>query len=108
MCGLTGRKNTDPEIHHIDGDKGNNDIRNLVVLCHEHHQYAQMGISKGKSSLTARKLKPEHVRSYREKWLIACWLAEKIQISSEDRSLVLKGIPKRIAKLKSTNKRRRT
>jgi hypothetical protein len=24
-------------VHHIDGDHGNNDPRNLVPLCHEHH-----------------------------------------------------------------------
>jgi hypothetical protein len=25
------------EVHHVDGDHGNNDPRNLVPLCHEHH-----------------------------------------------------------------------
>jgi predicted restriction endonuclease len=26
------------EVHHIDGDKTNNDARNLVPLCREHHR----------------------------------------------------------------------
>jgi hypothetical protein len=32
------------QVHHIDGDKANNDPRNLVPLCREHHRlfaYAQ-------------------------------------------------------------------
>jgi predicted restriction endonuclease len=26
------------EVHHVDGDHGNNDARNLVPLCRKHHK----------------------------------------------------------------------
>jgi hypothetical protein len=26
------------QVHHVDGDKANNDPRNLVPLCREHHR----------------------------------------------------------------------
>ncbi|WP_294121799.1 HNH endonuclease signature motif containing protein [Sphingomonas sp.] len=54
------------QIHHIDGDPSNNDPKNLAAVCLEHHDMAT-----ATSGLT-KKLKPDDVRAYKEKWEAAC------------------------------------
>ena len=39
VCGATG----DLEVHHIDGDRSNNSLENLVPLCEEHHRAVHRG-----------------------------------------------------------------
>ena len=34
------------EVHHIDGDRNNNSIKNLIVVCPTHHKEYQLGIRK--------------------------------------------------------------
>lgn len=65
------------QIHHIDGDPTNNDLANLACLCHDHHDMATMT-----TSLT-KKLKPNHVRSYKIQWEGAC--AKNIYALSRER-----------------------
>ena len=52
------------QIHHIDGNKQNNDQSNLIVLCVRHHDEAEM--SKEGRSFTAN-LTPAQLRLYKEK-----------------------------------------
>ena len=42
-CSLTRCLEHIVEIHHIDGNRENNDINNLVVLCDKHHKLAHQG-----------------------------------------------------------------
>jgi hypothetical protein len=50
-------------LHHIDGDPSNNNIRNLAVLCHEHHAQAS------KRSGISRTLSPGQLRISMNQWL---------------------------------------
>jgi len=61
-CVICGRSQV--QIHHIDGNRQNNDESNLIVLCVNHHDEAEM--SKGGQSFTAN-LTPEQLRLYKEK-----------------------------------------
>ena len=51
------------QIHHIDGDPGNNEFENLVVLCLEDHDRTQ---SKGGFG---RKLDADEIIQYRDDWI---------------------------------------
>lgn len=45
---LTKVKSTNLEVHHIDGDKTNNNENNLTVLCKScHHKYGHINIREG-------------------------------------------------------------
>jgi hypothetical protein len=52
------------QIHHIDGNKENNEESNLIVLCANHHDEAEM--SKKGRSFTAN-LTPEQLRIYKKR-----------------------------------------
>lgn len=54
------------QIHHIDSDPSNNEIKNLAVLCLKHHDQATM--QAGLSS----KLNPRDVREYKRTWEARC------------------------------------
>jgi len=54
-------------IHHIDGDNGNNAISNLAVLCLVHASQADAGLAKGKLG-SGKKLKPDAVAEYKNQW----------------------------------------
>ncbi len=54
-CGKRGE-----EIHHIDGNKFNNDIDNLVLICHYHHDDASV-----KNGLIKR-LNPRQIKQRRD------------------------------------------
>lgn len=51
------------QIHHIDGNSLNNDLRNLAVLCLDCHNETQISGGFG------RKLSPEQVILYRDDWI---------------------------------------
>lgn len=55
------------QIHHIDGDKSNNDPLNLAVLCLDHHSEADIGLVPGKQG-AGRKLTPQEVKRHKELW----------------------------------------
>ncbi len=57
---------TSVQLHHIDGDPGNNDASNLACLCMDHHDSAT-----SKTGLT-RKLMPDHVAKYKSDWEARC------------------------------------
>ncbi len=61
-CVICGRPQV--QIHYIDGNKQNNDESNLIVLCVNHHNEAEM--SKGGQGFTGN-LRPEQLRLYKEK-----------------------------------------
>ena len=61
-CVICGRSQV--QIHHIDGNKQNNEESNLIVLCVNHHDEAEM--SKGGQSFTAN-LTRKQLRLYKEK-----------------------------------------
>ncbi|HET7552355.1 MAG TPA: HNH endonuclease signature motif containing protein [Gemmatimonadaceae bacterium] len=50
------------QVHHIDGDPGNNAFENLAVLCLQHHHEATVGPGLG------RGLSPTLIRQYRDVW----------------------------------------
>jgi hypothetical protein len=54
------------QIHHIDGDRANNDPVNLATLCTDHHDLASMQIG------LTKKLKPAEVAHYKETWEARC------------------------------------
>ncbi len=54
------------QIHHIDGDRTNNEWENLAVLCLDCHSRVT-----GDEGL-GRKYKPEEVTLYKERWEVAC------------------------------------
>ena len=49
-------------IHHIDGDPGNNEVSNLVLLCFDHHEAAS------KTGGLSRKLDSATIRRYMDWW----------------------------------------
>ena len=51
------------QLHHIDGNPGNKDPRNLAVLCLDHHDEASKGPGHG------RGLTPRQIRKYMDNWL---------------------------------------
>ncbi len=57
------------QIHHIDGDRSNNDFDNLVFLCRPHHDDAEVrnGIGKGKINLARKIPTPRQIKSLRDK-----------------------------------------
>jgi len=59
-CCICGKNNV--QIHHIDGNNSNNDLKNLAVLCIEHHDQAS-----SKSSMT-RRLTPALVKKFKSDW----------------------------------------
>jgi hypothetical protein len=59
-CCICGKNNV--QIHHIDGNNSNNDLKNLAVLCVEHHDQAS-----SKSSMT-RRLTPALVKKFKSDW----------------------------------------
>jgi hypothetical protein len=61
-CAICGASRV--QIHHIDGNKENNDESNLIVLCANHHDEAEM--SKRGRSFTAN-LTPEQLRLYKKR-----------------------------------------
>jgi tetratricopeptide (TPR) repeat protein len=61
-CAICGDRGV--QVHHIDGNKKNDDESNLIVLCVNHHDEAEM--SKGGQSFTAN-LTPTQLRLYKEK-----------------------------------------
>ena len=70
MCTICPHYNVYAEIHHIDGDRDNDDLDNLTVLCRMHHEKAQIDLQI-KNSMS-RKLKPEHLRHYRDNHIKRC------------------------------------
>lgn len=59
-CCICGKGNV--QIHHIDGNHSNNEMKNLAVLCTEHHDQAS-----SRSSMT-RRLAPSLVRQFKIDW----------------------------------------
>ena len=59
-CCVCGKNNV--QIHHIDGNHSNNELRNLAVLCIEHHDQAS-----SKSSMT-RRLSPTLIKKFKSDW----------------------------------------
>lgn len=59
-CCVCGKSNI--QIHHIDGNKKNNNLSNLCVLCIEHHALAS-----SKSSMT-KGFSPALLRKYKSDW----------------------------------------
>ena len=53
---------TNIQIHHIDGNNSNNELKNLAVLCLDHHDRAS-----SKSSMT-RTLTPALIRQFKNDW----------------------------------------
>ncbi len=51
------------QIHHLDGDSSNNELRNLAVLCLNHHDEATRGRGLG------RDLSVGLIRHYQDAWL---------------------------------------
>jgi hypothetical protein len=64
MCGQPFVK-----IHHIDGDRTNNDPDNLIPLCGNHHTIVHLEPppDAGVQSIT-----PSQLRLYREDWIARC------------------------------------
>ena len=54
-CGITG--NHLLVVHHVDGDRENNSVNNLVVLCHNHHANRHKKLLNG-----------EYVLDYKQLW----------------------------------------
>lgn len=59
-CCICGKSNV--QIHHIDGNHSNNEMKNLAVLCSEHHDQAS-----SRSSMT-RRLDASLVRRFKVDW----------------------------------------
>lgn len=59
-CCICGKSNV--QIHHIDGNNSNNEMKNLAVLCNEHHDQAS-----SRSSMT-RRLDASLVRRFKVDW----------------------------------------
>lgn len=55
------------QIHHMDGNRNNNDLKNLAVLCKNHHEMADIGLNKGKIGVT-KKYTPDEIRRYKKDW----------------------------------------
>lgn len=55
-CGATDNI----EVHHIDGDRGNNDPQNLLPLCHACHR----GVHRGNHEYLSDQLKSREQRGY--------------------------------------------
>lgn len=67
MCGIYSRQN-ELQIHHIDGNKANNNIKNLAILCSTpHHNLANIGLKKGDVGC-GLKLTPNLVREFKRSW----------------------------------------
>lgn len=61
-CCICNEKGKDVQIHHIDGNPGNNDISNLAVVCLDCHSKIT-----GKRGL-GRAYTPEEIRLFKRKW----------------------------------------
>ena len=62
-CCVCGERGKATHIHHIDGDRSNNRIDNLSILCLEHHNQAHTHGS------FSRQLTKEVVTKYRNEWI---------------------------------------
>lgn len=65
-------------IHHIDGNNSNSKIKNLAVLCLDHHSMADAGLKKGKVG-SGKKLTPAHVKDYKRLWEAKIALTSKVE-----------------------------
>lgn len=34
------------QVHHVDGDRGNNEVKNLIIVCPTHHREIHLGLRK--------------------------------------------------------------
>ena len=62
QCCICRDGNTRVQIHHIDGDRSNNEFDNLAVICLDHHSEAHS------SDAFVRNLTPGLLRQYNENW----------------------------------------
>lgn len=70
ICALAGRQNLNVQVHHIDGNHSNDELDNLIVLCHDHHTKAQIDLEIQQSM--NRKLTPELLKRFRDAWIESC------------------------------------
>ena len=63
VCQVCGSDN-DIQVHHIDGDRGNNDIDNLRPLCSDHHEdeHDTHGVGGSRKNLGSLQYTPEDLR----------------------------------------------
>jgi hypothetical protein len=54
------------QLHHVDGDRSNNDPANIAALCLDHHDMASMQVG------LTKKLQPDQVRAYKIEWEKRC------------------------------------
>jgi hypothetical protein len=74
-CCICHRRSKPVVIHHIDGNRSNNSIDNLAVLCNDHHDLVH-----SKRSLT-KNLTPHVLKKYKEHWELYNKNRVKIQTS---------------------------
>jgi hypothetical protein len=68
LCCICHIESRAVQIHHIDGDPTNNDIKNLAVLCTQHHEEVERKSPQGKG------YRPSEVAIYKEQWEDHCKL----------------------------------